>query len=182
MDHLRGHFHGAHVDWARLAAAQRGWLPLADAWWHASGAKAGDRIADIGSGPAVFSARYAELGAQVTAVDQNPDALAMAPKRTGLTTRVHDAEWAPLPTPQDVIFLTDVLHHVGSPGILLRNLRSSGKVLLLGELDPSGPGEVGVEPAHRLPTGYVERMLRDAGWQPGPPTKAPFEHYAVRAT
>ena len=182
MDQLREHFRHGDVDWAKLATTQRGWLPLADAWWHASGAQAGDRLADVGSGPAVFAARYAELGANVTAVDLNADALARAPKRTGLTTLVHDAEWAPLPAPHDVIFLTDVLHHAGSPGMLLRNLRSSGKVLLVGELDPDGRGEVGIDPAHRLPAGYVARMLRDAGWNPEPPTVAPFEHYAIRAS
>src|SRR5688500_1902599 len=150
-DKMRGHFrHGSPVDWGHLAAAQRGWLPLADAYWRASRAKPGSTVADVGSGPAVFAARYADLGGSVTAVDLNPEALELAPRPAGLRTLVHDAELAPLPSAYDVAFLTDVLHHARAPETLLRNLRASARGLVVGELEPSGPGDVGVDPAHRL--------------------------------
>ena len=181
-DPLHDHFrHGAAVAWDELKRRQLDWLPLADSWWSLAGAEPGMRVADIGCGAGVFAARYAVLGADVTAVDMHLEALAHVPKAPRLRTLAHDAEQAPLPgAPYEILFLTDVLHHVGSPAELLQNLRASGRVLLLGELDPAGPGHEGVDPAERLPPGTAAEWMSAAGWRPGPVlTGLPFEHYAI---
>jgi SAM-dependent methyltransferase len=181
-DHLHDHFrHDAAVDWQQLKRRQLDWSPLADAWWRIAGAGPGTRIADVGCGTGVFAARYAALGADVTAIDAQVDALAHVPQDPRLRILAHDAERGPLPgAPYEILFLTDVLHHVGSPAALLQNLRASGQVLLLGELDPAGPGHEGLDPAERLAPGTAAAWMREVGWQPGPVlTGLPFEHYAI---
>lgn len=181
-DHLHDHFrHGATVAWDELKRRQEEWLPLADAWWSLAGAEPGMRIADVGCGAGVFATRYAALGADVTAVDMHTEALTNIRQGPRLRALTHDVEQAPLPgVPYEILFLTDVLHHAGSPAALLQNLRASGQVLLLGELDPAGPGHEGLDPAERLPPETAAEWMSAAGWRPGPIlTGLPFEHYAI---
>lgn len=150
--------HGG-AGWGHLEAEQRARLAVVDAWWDLLGRPVGLRLADIGCGPGLFAARFAELGARVLAVDVRPEALARVPRREGLAVLEHDLQAAPLPVPVDVAVLADVLHHVADAPALLRNLRGARRVLVAETLRPS-------QGAPRLAVGRVEALLRDAGFLP----------------
>ena len=175
-DHFR---HDAAVDWARLARDQQARLPLADAWWSMLGRPAGQRLADLGCGPGVLAHRYAELGADVLAVDLRDEALRHVPRHPRLHNLRHDIEAAPLPRPVDVAVLSDVLHHVPDPGRLLANVWASTRRVLVAETAPEAsqgpPGQARIAPS------AMERLLRDAGFTPAAPAWPGPGQYAIVA-
>lgn len=180
--HVHDHFRrDPDVDWTRLAAHQRERLPLAETWWALLGRPTGARLADVGCGPGVLAARYAELGADVVAVDLRADALAHVPRVPRLRTLQHDLEAAPLPEAVDVMILSDVLHHARHPDRMLRHARESAARLLLAEYDPAGAGRLGPPLDARLAPERAARLLRDAGFTPHPAVATALEQYALVA-
>jgi len=65
--------------------------------------QAGERILDLGCGDGVLSARIAEAGATVVAVDAAPDLIAAA-RRRGLDARLVDGQELPFANEFDAIF------------------------------------------------------------------------------
>lgn len=174
------HFQQAReVDWRALAAQQTRNLSLADAYWALLGRPVGRRLADIGCGPGVLAARYAELGARVLAVDVRPDALARVPPHPRLQTLLHDIEAGPLPAAVDLLVMTDVLHHAAHPAQVLAHARASAGRILLAEHEP---GQQAGPPVHaRLAPARVAGLLEQAGFRPGPPATTVPGQYAIVA-
>lgn len=165
---------GEAVEWGGLEERQRASLWRADAWWALLGRPVGERLADIGCASGLLSARYADLGAEVLAVDVRPDALARVPDHPRLRTLLHDLQRAPLPEPVDAVVLTDVLHHFPAPAEALRNARASAPRILVAE-SLAAPREI------RLAPEEVARLLREAGYEPAPPAWTEPEHFAIVA-
>lgn len=178
---VHSHFRrGGEVDWARLEREQRARLAFADAWWELLGRPTGARLADVGCGPGVLAARYAELGADVLAVDLRADALARVPRRARVRTLAHDLEAAPLPERVDVVVLSDVLHHARQPLAALRHARASAPRVLVAE---PAPGAHAGPPAHaRFAPEDVARLLERAGFAAGPVAWPSPGHYALVGT
>jgi SAM-dependent methyltransferase len=99
----------------------RGWgAPLYAAVLDATGVGPGTRVLDIGCGAGLFARAAADRGAQVTGVDNDPDALALAAHEVPEGTfAVRDAR--DLPTgPFDVAAAVQLLMHVPDPVAVLR--------------------------------------------------------------
>lgn len=178
-DHFREE---GDIDWGRLAERQRQRIPLADAWWALLGRPVGQRLADVGCGPGILALHYAQLGADVLAVDLRADALAHVPRHPRIRTLLHDLEAAPLPGRVDVAVLTDVLHHARDPVQMLRHVRAAADRVLVAEYDPGAAGDVGPPLGARLAPHEVARLLADAGFAPEPPARTALEHYALAAS
>lgn len=163
--------HAHHVDWHHIWARQEARASLADAWWTLAGGRRGARLLDVGSGPGFFALRYAAHGAEVTAVDLAPEAIAFLDARRGpehetMRAFVHDAERTPVPGgPFDAALVTHVLHHAEAPGALLANLRGVARRLVLAEFDPRGPGDVGPPREARLAVAEARALVEAAGWR-----------------
>lgn len=177
---MHGHFrHDAAVDWGRLAGEQRVRLPLAEAWWRLLGEPVGRTLADLGCGPGVLAHRYAQLGADVLAVDLRADALQLVPAHPRLRTLRHDIEAAPLPEPVDVAVLSDLLHHARDPGGVLRNVRACARKVLVAEAEPGATP--GPPTQARIAPERMQGLLLQAGFAPGPPARPAPGQYALVA-
>lgn len=83
-------------------------------------ALAGKRVLDVGAGLGYFSARFAERGAEVLAIDVDKDALGYLSETFGIRTQVVDVERDPLPDAEfDIVFIGEILEHVDDPATLL---------------------------------------------------------------
>jgi SAM-dependent methyltransferase len=77
----------------------------------------GKQVLDVGCGPGWLTVQYARAGAQVTAVDLTPQAVALAKKfleYRGLTATVQEGNAEQLPFPDnsfDLVASSGVLHH-----------------------------------------------------------------------
>ncbi|MGA7802434.1 MAG: methyltransferase domain-containing protein [Gammaproteobacteria bacterium] len=71
----------------------------------------GERILDLGCGDGALSARIADLGCELVAVDANPAFVAAARER-GLDARLMDARELAFERPFDAVFSNAVLHWV----------------------------------------------------------------------
>jgi ubiquinone/menaquinone biosynthesis C-methylase UbiE len=81
---------------------------------------AGKRILDLGSGPAGYSARLAERGFDMVALDINEAYVRIATRRLGVSAAVFDGTRIPLPDKSvDSVMMIEVLEHVRDPSILL---------------------------------------------------------------
>jgi 2-polyprenyl-3-methyl-5-hydroxy-6-metoxy-1,4-benzoquinol methylase len=152
---------------------------LASVWAGLAGLERGMTVLDIGSGPGVLAAAYADMAAPgvVYALD------------TGRELHEQRANLVPVgwdfagPAP-DIVFCTDVLHHAADPAALLRGVRAicaPATRLLVAEYDPAMPGLVGAKPARRMPREKLLNLLAAAGFDPSPVMDSADEHYAVVA-
>lgn len=95
----------------------------------------GKRVLDVAAGLGYFSARFAELGAAVLAVDIDAGSLAFCGRSAGVTTECLDIEAQGLPEgPFDLIFVGELLEHITNPEGFICRLRESlapGGTLLL---------------------------------------------------
>ncbi|WP_055499251.1 class I SAM-dependent methyltransferase [Streptomyces albus] len=92
---------------------------------HAAGVREGMRVLDAGTGTGTVAAAARELGAEVTAVDAEPDMVARA-ARTVPEADVRLASLPRLPFADgrfDTVLGNFVLNHVGRPRAALRELR-----------------------------------------------------------
>ncbi|HUR69140.1 MAG TPA: class I SAM-dependent methyltransferase [Candidatus Thermoplasmatota archaeon] len=185
------HHHRDEPGWDEMYARQELRADLAQRYWDIARGRPGFRIADVGSGPGFFTIRFAAFTGptgHVHAVDVSEGALESLLARLDpihhahVTTEVLDVERAPLPDLSlDLVFCTDMLHHVDDVPAALRHLRASGAPLVIAEFDPSGAGDIGPPLEERLAPEALVRMLRAAGWRTGPVIPLAHEHYAIRA-
>lgn len=146
-----------------------------DAWWEMLGRPVGCRLADIGCGPGLYARRFAELGAQVLAVDVRPEAIAHVPVTPNVTPLLHDLQVAPLAERVDVAVIADVLHHVPDAPALLANLRRSTERVLVAET------ALGHHGAPRLRPETLSTLLRGAGFDPSSPLDGGDGRFVVLA-
>lgn len=164
-------------------------LSLAQDFWDLAGGRPGFRVADVGCGPGAFTLRFAGMAGptgHVHAVDADADALAFLTARLDpahhahVTTERLDITRAPLPALGfDVVFATDVLHHVLDLDAALRNLRQTPARLVVAEFDPSGPGALGPPREMRLAPTELVAALERTGWKPTRTVALAHEHYAL---
>jgi SAM-dependent methyltransferase len=99
----------------------RGWgTPLYAAVLDATGVGAGTRVLDVGCGAGLFARAAADRGGQVTGIDNDPDAVALAAAEVpDATFAVRDARDLPA-GPFDVAAAVQLLMHVPDPVAVLR--------------------------------------------------------------
>ena len=116
--------------WAgRAAAYERSFGRLcaypADALLDAVAVRAGRRVIDVGTGPGTVAARALQRGAEVVAVDAEPDMLDAA-RRNAPGAELHEAVLPHLPFPAgdfDAAVANFVLNHVADPAAAVAELR-----------------------------------------------------------
>lgn len=85
----------------------------------------GKKVLDLGSGLGYFSVRFAELGADVLAVDVDDRALDYLSKQFGIKTGHVDVMRDPLPEGKfDLIFIGEILEHIKDPLALIQRLQN----------------------------------------------------------
>ncbi|MFD0683806.1 class I SAM-dependent methyltransferase [Actinomadura fibrosa] len=140
--------------WAgRAAAYERGFAQLTrymvDPLLDAAGVGTGTRLLDVGTGPGFVSAEAVRRGADVSAMDADPDMAATALRNVpGLD--VHVAVLPEIPFPDgsfDAVVGNFVINHVGAPQVALDELRrilAPGGRLALSAWVMPGTGALGV--------------------------------------
>jgi arsenite methyltransferase len=140
----------------------------------ALGVKPGMKVADIGSGSGLFTRPVAKIAAPGTvyAVDIDEALLkivARSAKDAGLSNieTVLGAAGDPrLPSPVDLIFICDTLHHIANPGEYLKGLRRyltpTGRIAVI---DFKGSWPEGHEKL-QFSTAQFEAWMKDAGFTP----------------
>ena len=113
----------------------------------------GCRVLEVGCGLGLVGARLKSLGAQVWAVEPDPEQAAYARDHHGLTVFSGRFEEAPLEAaPFDLILASHVIEHFPEPLAFLRrapDLRPPGHLALPG--NPQRPGPQGELPADVFP-------------------------------
>jgi ubiquinone/menaquinone biosynthesis C-methylase UbiE len=101
---------------------------------EALGVRAGQSVADIGSGSGLFSRAFARAvgsAGTVYAVDIDKDLLAIVMRRaqaehiTNIEPVQATADDAKIPRPVDLVFICDTLHHISNRAAYLAALRKS---------------------------------------------------------
>jgi len=167
----------------RFLRRQRQKRHLASVWAQLAGLAPGMNLLDVGCGPGVLSAVYAEIVAPGMVYALEPR-FSLHETRLNLVALRQEAASAVLPCVPDVIFLTDALHHMAEPEAALRGLRAvcgAKTRILVAEYDPAGPGNFGPETGRRMAPAAVRQMLAAAGFVAGQKIDAADEHYAVLA-
>ena len=140
--------------------------------------KPGNVVADLGSGPGVFSLPLAKAvapGGKVYAVDIDQQFLdhikgkAQAQNVTNITPVLGKFSDPALPAKDvDVAFFHDVLHHIEDRAGYLKNLatyvKPSGRIVVI-DLDPV-TGSHSKDPKLRLTKEQVAAWMADAGFKP----------------
>ncbi|WP_170991138.1 methyltransferase domain-containing protein [Herbidospora galbida] len=95
----------------------------------------GERVLDAGCGPGDMAARFAGLGAHVTAIDSDPAMAGVAAEIPGVTAQTGDLAALDRPGAFDVVWAERVLQHVPGPdrvvGNLVRALAPGGRICLV---------------------------------------------------
>ncbi|ADG06113.1 class I SAM-dependent methyltransferase [Kyrpidia tusciae] len=180
----------SQVDWEKVKQGQLIRQSLGSEWIRLTGLAPGMRVMDIGTGPGVFTRMYAEAVGEmgrVYALEKSPQAMAFLRRELQDLKNVEyvlaDAEQGFGEVPKvDVVFITDVLHHVDTPGKIFRNISrvvSEGAKVLVAEYDPTAPGEVGPPLEVRIPLGDLQQMAVAAGFQIVETGTRDHEHYYV---
>jgi 2-polyprenyl-3-methyl-5-hydroxy-6-metoxy-1,4-benzoquinol methylase len=155
---------------------------LAVAWGELAGLRPGMVVVDVGSGPGVLALEYARIAAMVYALDPN-----VAPQFAAdnlIHLQQDAASPIRLPTPPDIVFLTDTLHHADDPAAILRCVHAAcgpATKIFIAEYDPAGPGLVGAKTHRRLAPATLLGLLAEANFTHRGIFAAPDEHYAVLA-
>lgn len=156
---------------------------LAYRWAELAELRPGMTILDIGSGPALLAATYAALTGPAGAVYAVEFSIPPAEPAENLVHLAQDAALPIiLPTPPDIAFVTDTLHHAQNPEAILAAVHATGPAkLFVAEYDPEQPGRLGAKPHRRLPRAKAKFLLQSAGFTLLAEHDAPDEHYALLA-
>ena len=173
-DHMNHRFDNT-ADWAKYFDD-----PARDAWQIPAlviaklGLKAGQAVADIGSGSGYFSVRLAKSNAkvQVYGADIEPamvDYLRRRAATEGLTniTAIQAAADSPkLPAPVDVVMIVDTFHHIPKRVEYFRNLSASlkkgGRVAII---DFKPEATMGPPKEFRFTSEKIAAELKAAGFK-----------------
>ncbi len=156
---------------------------LAAVWAELAGLAPGMCVLDVGSGPGMLAAVYADIVAPGLVCALEPR-YALHERRENLLHLAQDVSAVELPLRPDVILLTDTLHHLAKPGAALRRLRGlcgAAVRILVAEFDPAGPGVFGPAPAERMARRIVLDLLTEAGFAAVWARDTVDERYAVLA-
>ncbi|WP_066372190.1 methyltransferase domain-containing protein [Herbidospora mongoliensis] len=108
----------------------------------------GERVLDAGSGPGDMAARFANLGARVTAIDADPVMSGAAAEIPGVTAETADLATLDRPGHYDVVWAERLLQHVPDAdrvvGNLVRALAPGGRICLI-DVDWTGLVVDGIE-------------------------------------
>ncbi|WP_061295446.1 methyltransferase domain-containing protein [Herbidospora cretacea] len=95
----------------------------------------GERVLDAGCGPGDMAARFADLGARVTAIDADPVMSGAAAEIPGVTAETADLATLDRPGHYDVVWAERLLQHVPDAdrviGNLVRSLAPGGRICLI---------------------------------------------------
>ncbi len=152
--------------------------------------EAGTRVADIGAGTGYFAIPIARAGAEVFAVDMQPDMLERLRTHLEPSDRVKlvlgEATKTTLADSSvDLAFLANVWHEIDDRAAALaeieRILAPRGRIAIVDwrrDVDqPNGPPL-----DHRVSPADVSASLRARGWSVESPSEVGEYHYVVRAT
>jgi len=184
--------HMSTTDANRMFQRQTQRADQAADWLRHLDLRAGERCADVGSGPGYFSLILAErVGPTgvVYAIDRSPEALAylaeeMQVRGVANIQTVHgDAAAVDLPSgPADAAVVAMMLHHTSDPAGVLRNvarlLRPGGRAVVA-EFHPEGTGEHGAPLSMRLPPEAVRAWCEAAGLEVRAEERTSPEHYLL---
>lgn len=179
-------------NWAEVFARQALRAELMPEWFDVLGAKAGDRVLDVGAGPGYVSLALAERlgsGGMVVAIDRSADALAYLEKLQNergiaqITRIAGDAATVEIAgPPADAALVTYILHHAALPEAILAHLHGllrPGARTLVGEFHPEGPCEIGVKREHRIAPERIEAWCDEAGFEIVDYRRQTPEHYML---
>lgn len=184
----------SHLTWDEVYARQTLRAGLVDDWLGALGAKAGDRVLEIGAGPGYVSFALAERvgpNGVVYALDRSADALAYLERLQRERGIAHirrivgdAATIEPFRVAADSALITMVLHHADDPAGVVRNVArcvAPGAPVVIGEFHPDGPCTGGPPRDHRVAPKKIEDWCRQAGLAAGDYRRQTPEHYMLVA-
>lgn len=182
------HGHHAHHDMPHRFVGADEWAkrfddPSRDAWQRPDAVIASlglhddDVVADVGAGTGYFAMRFALAApkGKVFASEVEPDMVRYLGERAGREGRTNvvavqgEATDPKVPEPADVVFLCNVIHHVGDRPALFaaiaKQLAADGRVVVV-EFKPDAPEDAPGPPRkHRLAEDTVVRELATVGLQ-----------------
>ena len=151
------------AEWERVYERQLSRADMVEQWLDGLRLREGSSVLDIGSGPGYVSLQAAKrVGptGMVYAVDRSEDALAYLARLqedagvTNIQRRTGDAATCDLQDAAvDGALITLVLHHNDEPQRVLDNVSGAlrqGALVVIGEFDKEGPGDVGAAIEERL--------------------------------
>ena len=167
----------SHLAWTEVYARQEKRAHLVPAWMDVLQLKPGDHVLEIGAGPGFVTLMLAErVGREglVYAVDISAEALdhlKRLQEERGLAQIQRVAADAATLEPAGIAakaaLVSMVLHHVGDPAALLRNLARllrPGGVALVAEFHPDAPADHGPPPEHRIDPDRIRQWGEQAGF------------------
>lgn len=172
----------------RFVARQQRKRHLAAVWAALAGLEPGMIAADIGCGPGILTREYGRItGPRGRVHGVEPDTR-LAPwlepgENVLFLFRSFDSVLN-LPDVPDIMFLTDTLHHLAKPDLLLRNIRAACGArtrLFIAEYDPAQPGLVGAKPHRRMAKPLLCELVAAAGFRQERLVDTEDEHYAMIA-
>lgn len=179
----------SHVGWEEVKRRQLQRESLVYEWIELVGMKPGKSVLDIGTGPGVFTLKYARVVGNegtIYALDQSKEALdllvdATDRKHNNIHTVCADAEM-PLPSVEgvDIVMITDILHHAHSPVRVIRNIYQHIKLhgsVLISEFDPSSEGHIGPPLQNRISKEEIKKLVQMEAFQIIKEGKQEHEHY-----
>jgi ubiquinone/menaquinone biosynthesis C-methylase UbiE len=180
----------SHIGWDEIKRRQSERVPLVHEWIRFTGMKQGMSVLDIGTGPGVFTRKYANVvGNQglIYAIDKSAEALTYLLQdhqyQNNILTIHIDAELSLDSIGKvDIVMITDVLHHSDAPKAILENvyyhLEQNGSVLIA-EFDPLSKGQIGPPLQNRLPKETIKALCQSIGFRIVKEGQQAYEHYYV---
>lgn len=181
----------SHVGWEEVKKRQWQREPLVYEWIELAGMNHGSSVLDIGTGPGVFTLKYAyAVGDKgvIYALDQSKEALDLFLKEVkGKVNNIllfcRNAELSLDGVGKaEIVMITDVLHHADSPIDIIRNvyqhIDENGRVLIA-EFDPESEGHIGPPLQNRMSKDEIKKLVLTVGFQVVKEGKQEYEHYYI---
>lgn len=181
----------SHVGWEEVKRKQLQREPLIYEWIELVGMKRGSSVLDIGTGPGVFTLKYAHaIGDKGTiyALDQSKEALDLFLKEidekvNNIHTICRNAEKSLDSVGKvDIVMITDILHHSNSPVDIIKNVYqhiNENGCVLIAEFDPDSEGHIGPPLQNRISKEEIKKLVQTVGFKVVKEGKQEYEHYYV---